>query len=92
MCLLLGPPGSGKSSLLKILAGKIQGSNLVQVSAVCTSTGHCCVYIYLYLQECVLIHLSSWYSAVATQPHTLAVPACTQESTYLPIQMAVAIV
>lgn len=33
MCLLLGPPGSGKSSLLKILAGKIRGSKLVQVSS-----------------------------------------------------------
>ena len=32
MCLLLGPPGSGKSSLLKILAGKIRGNKLVQVS------------------------------------------------------------
>ncbi|KAL0038217.1 hypothetical protein WJX79_008741 [Trebouxia sp. C0005] len=31
MCLLLGPPGSGKSSLLKILAGKIRGNKLVQV-------------------------------------------------------------
>jgi ABC-type multidrug transport system ATPase subunit len=31
MCLLLGPPGSGKSSLLKILAGKIKNSKLVQV-------------------------------------------------------------
>ncbi|DBA97183.1 TPA: hypothetical protein ACH3X1_014944 [Trebouxia sp. C0004] len=32
MCLLLGPPGSGKSSLLKILAGKIKNSKLVQVN------------------------------------------------------------
>lgn len=32
MCLLLGPPGSGKSSLLKILAGKIKNSKLVQVT------------------------------------------------------------
>ena len=32
MCLVLGPPGSGKSSLLKILAGKIRGNKLVQVS------------------------------------------------------------
>ncbi|KAL0035494.1 hypothetical protein WJX77_008879 [Trebouxia sp. C0004] len=32
MCLLLGPPGSGKSSLLKILAGKIKGNKLVQVN------------------------------------------------------------
>ena len=32
MCLLLGPPGSGKSSLLKLLAGKIRGNKLVQVS------------------------------------------------------------
>ena len=35
MCLLLGPPGSGKSSLLKILAGKIRGNKLVQVSYPC---------------------------------------------------------
>ena len=31
MCLMLGPPGSGKSSLLKILAGKIRDSKLVKV-------------------------------------------------------------
>lgn len=31
MCLMLGPPGSGKSSLLKILAGKIKDSKLVKV-------------------------------------------------------------
>ncbi len=31
MCLMLGPPASGKSSLLKILGGKIRGNKLVQV-------------------------------------------------------------
>lgn len=31
MCLMLGPPGSGKSSLLKILAGKVKDSKLVKV-------------------------------------------------------------
>lgn len=37
MCLLLGPPGSGKSSLLKVLAGKITSSKLVQVSCLSVS-------------------------------------------------------
>lgn len=36
MCLMLGPPGSGKSSLLKILAGKIKDSKLVKVQFVAT--------------------------------------------------------
>ena len=31
MCLMLGPPGSGKSSLLKILAGKVKDTKLVKV-------------------------------------------------------------
>ena len=33
MCLLLAPPASGKSTLLKVLSGKIQDGGLLKVSA-----------------------------------------------------------
>ena len=45
MCLMLGPPGSGKSSLLKILAGKINDSKLVKV---------CSYLACMFWQECVV--------------------------------------
>ena len=50
MCLLLGPPGSGKSSLLKILAGKVKNSKLVQVGP-----AHA-----LYCDLCIVNMLWSW--------------------------------
>ena len=50
MCLLLGPPGSGKSSLLKILAGKVKNSKLVQVGPADS----------LYCDLCIVDMLWSW--------------------------------
>ena len=60
MCLLLGPPGSGKSSLLKILAGKVRDSKLVQVSCACIPVLTCALIVWSESFACVIAVWLTW--------------------------------
>ena len=98
MCLLLSPPDSGKSSLLKFLAGKIRDSKLVKVSLAvkrhfCTNTSCCSQSWSCFAVHCIVkiaMHVAAFVqTCTAPYHHLINKTACDYKALHYEICLSV---